>query len=151
MSTVAKLLVVGAIAIIVTIGLYRASRNSGNADSMSLTGAASASKVRHLTDASDHKAEVEDSTIPVLLDFHATWCPPCQMLSPHIEEVAKQYKGKVKVLKVDVDQAKKLAAKYGVNRMPTLIIVLPGGKGQIKEIGYKDLSELKNWIDKSIK
>lgn len=118
---------------------------------MAANGATAASDVVHLSDTDDHKAEVEDSKIPVLIDFYATWCPPCQALTPHIEAVAKQYKGKVKVVKVDVDKNPALKRKYGVRYMPTLVIVLPGGKGQVKDVGYKDLSDLKKWIDDNAK
>lgn len=155
MSTLVKLLVLTVTAVAVAVGAYLVLNRQAApaaANAMATNGAtANASEVLHLTDAHDHKAEVEDSKIPVLLDFHATWCPPCQMLSPHIEAVAKQFKGKVKVVKVDVDQNPALKRKYGVRAMPTLVIVLPNGKGQVKSVGYQDLPSLKKWIEDNTK
>ncbi len=109
-----------------------------------------ASEVGHLTDADDHKAVVESSKIPVLLDFYATWCPPCRALSPHVEALAIQQKGKIKVLKVNVDDNSGLALRYAVSSMPTLVIVLPDGK-TIRHVGSKDLRGLTKWVEESIK
>ncbi len=152
-----KFIVLAALAAILAVGAYyllspnRAAAATAAGPLLSTGTKASASEVVHLSDADDHKAEVEDSKIPVLLDFYATWCPPCQSLSPHIEAVAKQFKGKVKVVKIDVDQNPVLKRKYGIRAMPTLIIVLPGGKGQVKSVGYQDLPALKKWIQDNTK
>ena len=150
MSISPKLIVIGALAVLLLLGAFRALSGRLEVTQASLN-ATAASEVGHLTDADDHKALVEDSKIPVLLDFHATWCPPCQALGPHIEAAAAKYKGKVKIYKVDVDKNPKLARKYGIRQMPTMFIVLPAGKGQVKHIGYKDQAELEKWIDDSTK
>ena len=68
------------------------------------------------------KAEVLDAKGLVLVDFWATWCGPCKMLAPTVSEIADEYEGKVKVCKLDVDQAKDIAKSYGVASIPTLIL-----------------------------
>lgn len=71
-------------------------------------------------------AEVEKTTGAVVVDFTATWCPPCKMLAPVFERVAGQYEGKVKFFKVDVDQSVEVAAKYGVQTIPNLLFFKDG-------------------------
>jgi thioredoxin 1 len=78
-----------------------------------------------LTD-SNFEEEVIKSTIPVLVDFWAVWCGPCQMQNPILEDVAKEYKGKVKVGKLNVDENPNTAGKYGVMSIPTLMIFKDG-------------------------
>jgi thioredoxin 1 len=65
-------------------------------------------------------SEVLKSDLPVMIDFWAVWCGPCKVLSPIVEEIAKEYEGKLKVGKVNVDENNALAAKYGVMSIPTL-------------------------------
>lgn len=73
-----------------------------------------------LTDA-NFEEEVLNASGPVLVDFWATWCGPCRMLAPVVEELANQYAGKVKVCKLDVDQGMNTAGKYQISSVPTLI------------------------------
>ena len=80
---------------------------------------------------STFQKEVLESDIPVLVDFFATWCGPCKMLAPVIDELAASYAGKVKVCKVDIDQSMNLAAKYQVQAVPTLAFFK---NGQLAEV-----------------
>ena len=67
--------------------------------------------------------EVVKSDKPVLIDFGAEWCPPCKMIAPIIDELAEEYKDKVKIVKIDIDESGALAQKYNVSSIPTLILV----------------------------
>lgn len=70
--------------------------------------------------------EVMNSEVPVLVDFYADWCGPCKMMGPVVEELAKEYGGKAKVGKVNVDQQQQLAAQFGVMSIPTFVIMKNG-------------------------
>ena len=72
------------------------------------------------------KSEVIDSSQPVLVDFWAEWCGPCKMIAPAIEELAADFDGKAKVVKVNVDEQPKLAQEYGVRSIPTLLFFRDG-------------------------
>lgn len=87
--------------------------------------------------------EVLNSDIPVLVDFYATWCGPCKMMSPIVEEIAKEMEGKVKVFKIDTDEEQQLAIKYGIMSIPTFII-FKNGKIEKTLIGMQDKTELIN-------
>ena len=76
------------------------------------------------------KQEVLESSIPVLVDFWASWCMPCRMLAPTIEKLAEENQGKLKVCKLNTDENQNIAAQYGIQGIPTLIIFKEG-----KEVG----------------
>lgn len=77
-------------------------------------------------DDGNFKTEVLESPLPVLVDFFATWCGPCRMIAPTIEEIAKEHQGKLKVCKVDIDGAPDFTSRYGVLSVPTLVLFKGG-------------------------
>ena len=80
------------------------------------------------------EAEVLNSSVPVLLDFWATWCGPCRMIAPALEEIAAENAGKLKVGKVNVDEEMELAMRFGVTSIP-LLVVMQDGKVVNKAVG----------------
>ena len=101
-----------------------------------------------LTDV-NFKNEVLESDIPVLVDFWAPWCMPCHMVAPVVEEIAKEYKGELKVCKLNVDEASKIASSYGIMSIPTLVI-FKDGKVLDKIVGALLKSELETVVKKHI-
>ena len=83
------------------------------------------SNVKEVTDTT-FESEVVQSKTPVLIDFYATWCGPCKMMAPIIDDIAREYNGKLKVVKVDVDESGETAATYGVTAMPTFVVFKDG-------------------------
>ena len=93
--------------------------------------------------------EVINSDKPVFVDFWATWCGPCSIIAPIVEELAKEYEGKVNFVKVDVDQNKELASKYNIFSIPTLTI-FRNGQVVSQTAGADSKESIRNYIDKNI-
>lgn len=96
-------------------------------------------------DNSNFQAEVLDSVEPVVVDFWAEWCGPCKMIAPSLEEISVEMAGKVKVVKVNIDENPEIAAKFGVRSIPTLAIFKGGEVADIK-VGAAPKTALSSWI-----
>ncbi|MCX7806342.1 MAG: thioredoxin [Planctomycetota bacterium] len=95
------------------------------------------------------KSEVEDSKGIVLVDFWAQWCPPCRAIAPHLDAIASEMAGKLKVCKVDVDESPDAASRYEVRSIPCLIIFKDGREVDRSE-GAKSKGDLTNWIKRHL-
>lgn len=97
----------------------------------------------------DFQETVEGAATPVLVDFSATWCQPCKALAPVIEAVADEYDGKLLVRKVDIDQARQTAIRFGIQGVPTCIFFKDGSEVE-RFMGNRDLKEIRQLVDKII-
>ena len=84
----------------------------------------------------NYNEEVINSPVPVLLDFWATWCGPCRMLSPIVDDIANEVEGKAKVCKINVDEQPELAQQFGIMSIPTLVF-MKNGEITAKEVGVR--------------
>ena len=94
---------------------------------------------------SNFEAEVLNSDIPVLVDFHASWCGPCQMMAPVFEKVSKDFEGKIKFEKLSTEEEPEIANKYEVRSIPC-VILFNKGKEVNRFIGFRSEDELKEEI-----
>ncbi len=92
------------------------------------------------------KQEVLDSDKPVLVDFWATWCGPCQMLAPVVEEIAEENEGVIKVGKVNVDEHIQLASQFGISSIPTLVL-FKNGQAVDTCVGFVPKSQIEKMIE----
>ena len=104
--------------------------------------------VLQLTDG-NFQSEVLKASVPVLVDFWASWCGPCKAIAPLIDEIAAEYQGKVKVGKVNVDENQATPATYGVRGIPTLIL-FKAGKVVDQIVGAVPKSQIKTILDKNL-
>ncbi len=109
----------------------------------------SSNKMINLTDDNFEK-EIQDSKKPVLVDFFAEWCPPCQILSPILEKLEKERAEQIVFAKINVDMAPKTSRKFGINPIPT-VILFKDGKPISGFVGLKPESEIRKWLDGLLK
>ncbi|XP_019547776.2 thioredoxin C-1 [Aedes albopictus] len=98
----------------------------------------------------EFQEKVKDSKDPIIVDFFATWCGPCRMLTPRIESIVGEQKGKVKLAKVDIDEHTDLALDYEVASVPVLLAIR-NGKVEQRLVGLQDTDKLRNWVEKVVK
>ena len=101
-----------------------------------------------ITDAT-FQSEVLNSNIPVLIDFWAEWCAPCRALSPTLEEVAREYDGKVKIVKMNVDENSEIPSQFGVRSIPMLML-FKGGQQVDQALGNMPKSQVVSLIQKAL-
>lgn len=102
----------------------------------------------HVTDA-NFETEVRKADTPVVVDFWAEWCGPCKQIGPALEELAAEYDGRVKIVKINVDENSEQAAALGVRGIPALFI-FKDGEVVSNRMGAAPKAALKSWIDESV-
>ena len=104
--------------------------------------------ITHVTDATFSEDLLKSET-PVLVDFWAEWCGPCKMIAPVLEEVAVSHAGKIKIAKVDVDDNREVAAKYGIRGIPTLLL-FKNGELAAQKVGALSKAQLTAFVDSNV-
>ena len=97
----------------------------------------------------DFTTEVLESDLPVVVDFWAEWCGPCKVIGPALEEISDEMAGKVKIVKVNIDENPQTPQQYGVRGIPTLLI-FQNGEVKAEKIGALPKSKLAEWVEESI-
>lgn len=105
-------------------------------------------QILHTSDAA-FEQEVLQSSTPVLVDYWAEWCGPCKMIAPILDEVAKEYQGRIKVAKLNIDENPMTPPKYGIRGIPTLMI-FKNGNVEATKVGALSKSQLTAFIDSNI-
>ena len=104
--------------------------------------------IKHISDAS-FEADVLQSDLPVLVDYWAEWCGPCKSIAPILEEVAKDYEGRLKIAKINVDENQAVPAKFGIRGIPTLML-FKNGNVEATKVGALSKSQLTAFLDSNI-
>ncbi|HWV14142.1 MAG TPA: thioredoxin TrxA [Cellvibrio sp.] len=102
----------------------------------------------HVNDA-NFATEVLGSDLPVLVDFWATWCGPCKMIAPILDDLAEQYAGKVKIAKIDVDSNKEVPGKFNIRGIPTLLL-FKNGQVEATKVGALSKAQLVEFINSAV-
>jgi thioredoxin len=98
----------------------------------------------------NYESEVDNASVPIVVDFYADWCGPCQMMKPLFESLSEEFKGKMNFLKLDTQAQEGLAMKFGIQGIPTLVF-LKDGKEVERHVGYASEGMLKEKIDSVLK
>jgi thioredoxin 1 len=106
------------------------------------------SEIKYVSDAS-FELDVLKASGPVLVDYWAEWCGPCKAIAPVLDEVAKEYSGKLKVAKVNVDENPEVPRKYGIRGIPTLML-FKNGNVEAQKVGSLSKSQLTAFLDSNI-
>lgn len=104
--------------------------------------------IHYVSDAS-FKSDVLESPLPVLVDYWAEWCGPCKMIAPILDDIAKDYSGRLKVAKLNIDENPKTPGEYGIRGIPTLIL-FKGGSVEATKVGALSKSQLVAFIDSNL-
>jgi thioredoxin 1 len=103
----------------------------------------------HKVTDSSFKTDVLDSSEPVVVDFWAEWCGPCRMIAPALDEISKELEGKVKIVKMNVDENQQVPGQFGIRSIPTLMI-FKGGKLAAQKVGAASKGDLSKWIHSAL-
>lgn len=95
---------------------------------------------------SNFESEVLQSAVPVVVDFWAEWCGPCKAIAPALEEIASEHAGKVKIVKLNIDENQSLAVQYNVRSIPTLLL-FKGGEAVSVQVGAVAKAKMSQWIE----
>jgi thioredoxin 1 len=104
--------------------------------------------IKHITN-ENFESDVLKSEEPVLMDFWAEWCGPCKMLAPILDQIAEEYKGRVQIAKLDVEESQSIAMKFGVRSIPTLIL-FKDGVVEAQHVGMLSKEQLTKLLDEKL-
>lgn len=113
------------------VGTDRPVSGGKDADNVTIVHLTDESFKKLVFDYENNKEWKYEGSLPAIIDFYADWCAPCRQLSPVVEEIAKEYKGKLVVYKIDTEKEKKLAGSIGITALPTLLFIPVKGKPQV--------------------
>ncbi|TAN50099.1 MAG: thioredoxin TrxA [Betaproteobacteria bacterium] len=108
----------------------------------------SSSQIEHITD-ENFEPQVLQSEVPVLVDYWAEWCGPCKQIAPILDEVAREYGGRLKVAKINVDENRQVPARFGIRGIPTLML-FRNGNVEDTRVGALSKSQLTAFLDSNI-